>query len=223
VVDTSEPEELLDALGTGGGAAHRADQLTVLASRDVYLTDRGFDMDGMLDFYGAELRSVAEGRSGYDCIRTAGEMTWALRDIPGVEDLLAYEARVNQVMAANPEAAAISLCLYDVERFDAELIVGVLRTHPKAVIAGTVIDNPFTSSRRSSCDSGTTDPTYATPLGFRERHQPPDPARSHAGTNGDDFPRLGLTSARKRGEAGWSVIGSSGLRVAAECAGCPLG
>lgn len=143
VVDTSEPEELLDALGAGGSVAHRADQLTVLASRDVYLTDRGFDMDGMLEFYGAELRGVAEGRSGYDCIRTAGEMTWALRDIPGVEDLLAYEARVNQVMAGNPEAAAISLCLYDVERFDAELIVGVLRTHPKAVIAGTVIDNPF--------------------------------------------------------------------------------
>ena len=53
VVDTSEPEELLDALGTGGGDGHQADQLTVLASRDVYLTDRGFDMDGMLDFYEA--------------------------------------------------------------------------------------------------------------------------------------------------------------------------
>ena len=143
VVDTSEPGELLDALGTGEDDAHRADQLTVLASRDVYLTERGFDMDGMLDFYGAELRGVAEGRSGYDCIRTAGEMTWALRDIPGVEDLLAYEARVNQVMAAYPQAAAISLCVYDVERFDAGLIVGVLRTHPKAAIAGTVIDNPF--------------------------------------------------------------------------------
>ena len=88
VVDTSEPEELLDALGTGGGDGHQADQLTVLASRDVYLTDRGFDMDGML--YGAGLWGIAEGRSGYDCIRTAGEMTWALRD-PGVEDLLAYE------------------------------------------------------------------------------------------------------------------------------------
>jgi hypothetical protein len=143
VVDTSEPEELLDALGAGGAATHLADQLTVLASRDVYLTDRGFDMEGMLGFYGAELRGIAEGRSGYDCIRTAGEMTWALRDIPGVEDLLAYEARVNQVMADHPQAAAISLCVYDVERFDAELIVGVLRTHPKAVIAGTVIDNPF--------------------------------------------------------------------------------
>ena len=62
----------------------------------VYLTERGFGMDG------SELQGVATGRSGYDCIRTAGEMTWALRDIPGVEDLLAYEARVNQVMAANP-------------------------------------------------------------------------------------------------------------------------
>jgi len=143
VVDTSEPEEVLDALGPGGADAHPADQLTVLASRDVYLTDRGFDMEGMLDFYGAELRGVAEGRSGYGCIRTAGEMSWALRDIPGVGDLLAYEARVNQVLAANPDAAAISLCLYDVERFDAELIVGVLRTHPKVVMGGTVIDNPF--------------------------------------------------------------------------------
>jgi hypothetical protein len=143
VVDTSEPEEVLDALGPGGADAHPPDQLTVLASRDVYLTERGFDMEGMLDFYGAELRGVAEGRSGYDCIRTAGEMSWALRDIPGVGDLLSYEARVNQVLAANPEAAAISLCLYDVERFDAELIVGVLRTHPKVVMGGTVIDNPF--------------------------------------------------------------------------------
>ena len=82
VVDTGEPEELLDALGTGGGD-HQADQLTVLASRDVYLTDRGFDMEGMLDFYGAELRGVAEGRSGYDCIRTAGEMTWHCVTSPG--------------------------------------------------------------------------------------------------------------------------------------------
>jgi hypothetical protein len=143
VVDTSEPEELLGALGAAGADAPPADQLTVLASRDVYLTEAGFDMERMLGFYGAELQGVAEGRSGYDCIRTAGEMTWALRDIPGVGDLLAYEARVNQVMAANPDAAAISRCLYDVERFDAELIVGVLRTHPKAVMAATVVDNPF--------------------------------------------------------------------------------
>jgi hypothetical protein len=142
VMDTSEPEEVVDALGATAGGDRPADQLTVLASRDVYLTDRGFDMEGMLAFYGAELEQVASGAAAYPCIRTAGEMTWALRDIPGVGDLLTYEARVNQVVADHPEAA-ISLCLYDVDRFDGELIVGVLRTHPKMVMSGTVVDNPF--------------------------------------------------------------------------------
>jgi hypothetical protein len=142
VLDTSEPEDLVDALGPPAPGDRPADQLTVLASRDVYLTERGFDMEGMLEFYDAELRQVASGASAYPCIRTAGEMSWAVRDVPGAEDLLTYEARVNQVVAANPDAA-ISLCLYDVDRFDGELIVGVLRTHPKMVMSGTVVDNPF--------------------------------------------------------------------------------
>jgi MEDS: MEthanogen/methylotroph, DcmR Sensory domain len=72
VVDTSEPEEVLDALGTGGGDGYQADQLTVLASRDVYLSERGFDMEGMLDFYGPSCRAspraapatTASGRPG---------------------------------------------------------------------------------------------------------------------------------------------------------------
>ena len=51
----------------------QGDQLTVLASRDVYLTDRGFDMEGMLYCYGAELRSVAEGRSDYGFTCHPGE------------------------------------------------------------------------------------------------------------------------------------------------------
>ena len=36
VLDTSEPGDLLNALGTGGGDVHEADQLTALASGDVY-------------------------------------------------------------------------------------------------------------------------------------------------------------------------------------------
>jgi hypothetical protein len=141
IMDTCEPEEILAALNGAAADARPGDQLTVLASRDVYLTDRGFDMEAMLGFYQAELQE-AVGGSTDGCIRTAGEMTWALRGIPGVEDLLVYEARVNQVLGSHPEAA-ISLCLYDVDRFDGELIVGVLRTHPKAVMSGTVVDNPF--------------------------------------------------------------------------------
>jgi hypothetical protein len=59
-----------------------------------------------------------------------------------VEDLLVYEARVNQVLARHPDTA-ISLCVYDVDRFDGEVIVGILRTHPKVALSGTILDNPF--------------------------------------------------------------------------------
>jgi hypothetical protein len=141
VLDTSEPQEVVDALGPVADP-HPGEQLTVLASRDVYLTERGFDMEGMLAFFGDQLRQVASGQSPWPCIRTAGEMTWALRDIPGVQDLLTYEAKVNQVLADHPQAA-ISLCLYDADRFDGELIAGVLRTHPKLAMSGVVLDNPF--------------------------------------------------------------------------------
>jgi hypothetical protein len=134
VVDSGTPEELVAAVGAAEG-------LSVLASGGVYLPGGAFDMDTMLDFYAAALDDVAK-ESADGCIRTAGEMSWATYDVPGAADLLAYEARVNQVLATRP-SAAISMCLYDVERFDGEIVVGVLRTHPKAVLAGTVVDNPF--------------------------------------------------------------------------------
>jgi hypothetical protein len=141
VLDSTDPVEVLDALLVTGPQERLADQLTVLPSREVYLTDRGFDMEEMLAFFAAELRGVMASPA-YECIRTAGEMSWALQDVPGVADLLAYEARVNQVLADHPDTA-ISLCLYDVDRFDGEMIVGVLRTHPKMVLSGQVIENPF--------------------------------------------------------------------------------
>jgi hypothetical protein len=141
LVDTSEPEQILERLDQVAVASSPADQLAVLAAREVYLTDCGFDLEAMLDFYAAELEGIAQG-SAYGCVRTFGEMTWALRDVPGVEDLLVYEARVNQVLARHPDTA-ISLCVYDVDRFDGEVIVGILRTHPKVALSGTILDNPF--------------------------------------------------------------------------------
>jgi len=143
VVDGAQPQLLLDSLDDPlVDQRLERHQLELLASEEVYLAGGEFVLARMVQFWDDNVSSALED-GAYRFVRSVGEMTWALRDVPGVEDLLAYEARVNQVLAANPDAAAISLCLYDVERFDAELIVGVLRTHPKVVMGGTVIDNPF--------------------------------------------------------------------------------
>ena len=37
---------------------------------------------------------------------------------------------------------AILMCLYDLQKFGAEMLVEVLRTHPTVLLDRTVIDNP---------------------------------------------------------------------------------
>ncbi|MBI1389492.1 MAG: hypothetical protein GC154_13700 [bacterium] len=73
-------------------------------------------------------------------IRTAAEMTWALRQVPGREHLMAYEARLNRFYTGKPW---VSLCLYNLTRFDGTAIMDVLHTHPYAISGGVITQNPF--------------------------------------------------------------------------------
>jgi hypothetical protein len=57
-----------------------------------------------------------------------------------VEELCAYEAKINRFAPMYPQ---ILLCLYDLERFTGDVIVDVLKTHPKVLIGNMVIENPF--------------------------------------------------------------------------------
>jgi hypothetical protein len=37
----------------------------------------------------------------------------------------------------------VILCLYALDSFSGELLVDVLKTHPKVLLAGMVLDNPY--------------------------------------------------------------------------------
>jgi hypothetical protein len=67
-------------------------------------------------------------------------MSWAHRDKPGVEKIALYESALNRVMGNVPQ---VNVCLYDLSRCSGELIVDVLKTHPKAMLGTMVIDNPY--------------------------------------------------------------------------------
>ncbi len=58
---------------------------------------------------------------------------------PGRDDLFLYESALNHAVQKMP---AILMCLYDLQKFGAEMLVEVLRTHPKVLLDRTVIDNP---------------------------------------------------------------------------------
>ncbi len=73
-------------------------------------------------------------------VRNIGDMTWAHRDKPGVADLAMYESELNRIIGSYPQ---IVLCLYDMNRCDGEMVLDVLKTHPKVMLGGMVIDNPY--------------------------------------------------------------------------------
>ena len=55
-------------------------------------------------------------------------MTWALREAPGVETLVEYEAQLNLFMPRYPQ---VILCLYELAQFSGGVLVDVLRPTPR--------------------------------------------------------------------------------------------
>jgi hypothetical protein len=67
-------------------------------------------------------------------------MEWALRDNPGVGDLVEYETRLNYVL---PKYADPVICAYDLSKFSASVVMDVMRTHPVVIIGEVLHENPF--------------------------------------------------------------------------------
>ena len=139
VVDATDPEAVIGALGAEPDTASGLeDQLDVRRSSETYLLDGRFSINRMLDFWDVTVGGAVAG--GFSFARAVGEMTWALRQMPGVEDLVRYESELNRFLPRYPQ---MILCLYDLERFNAEVLVDVLKTHPKVLLRGMILDNPY--------------------------------------------------------------------------------
>ena len=142
VMDDPDTERVLAPLSDGLDieVPMRTGQLDLLCSDRAYLPSGYFAPDEMLEFWERGV-GAAVRQAGYTFVRAAGEMTWALRDLPGVEHLVTYEARLNRFLPRYPQ---VVLCLYDLERFtDGLVLMELLRTHPKVLLSGQLLDNPW--------------------------------------------------------------------------------
>ena len=140
VVDSCTPDDVLHRLGVELDVRSYVDdcQLEVLDSDETYFASGGFLPEQMLQFWATKSRACRT--DGSTVTRNIGDMSWAHRDKPGVELLANYESELNRVMGNVPQ---INMCLYDLNRCSGELILDVLKTHPKAMLGGMVIDNPY--------------------------------------------------------------------------------
>ena len=139
--DTPTPSDVADwlaGLDVDLSDAIASHELSMDQALSTYCPDGTFDPTRMCN----AVRNAysASQDEGYAHARVTGEMTWALRGLPGSDLLMTYEAAVNDVVKTHPITA---MCQYDANRFDGETIFDALRVHPYMVMNGQLVRNPY--------------------------------------------------------------------------------
>ena len=78
--------------------------------------------------------------TGRPPMRVVGQMGWVFRSPPGIEQLVTYEASVNEVLNRGKTP---TVCVYDVRRLSGSMMMDLLRAHPLTVMNGVLHENPF--------------------------------------------------------------------------------
>lgn len=112
-------------------------QLEILASENTYTPGGEFAAEKMHDMLERTLQAAS--RAGYESVRACGDMVWALKNLPGTDELLAYEASLNEL---TPKHSCSLICMYDVSSFSDDTLNEVLLTHPYVIKDARITKNP---------------------------------------------------------------------------------
>ncbi|MGA1842546.1 MAG: MEDS domain-containing protein [bacterium] len=139
IADERTAQVILEYLKDDGLDYHlyiKKGQLQILSANDSYIKEGIFDPDSMISLlqHETELSLLM----GYRALRVTGEMSWALKGIPGSHRLIEYESKLNSFF---PGSKCLALCQYDRRVFGAELLLKVLSTHPIIFIGTEAFDN----------------------------------------------------------------------------------
>lgn len=118
--------------------AIRANQLRIVASEETYLKDGIFEAERMFNMLEGLLRDVAA--SPFRRVRTCGDMRWAMRNMPGTDELMEYESRVN-VLTRQYDCTL--MCAYDVNQISGKAMMDILATHPMVVMGDRIYENQY--------------------------------------------------------------------------------
>ncbi|MEI6157254.1 MAG: MEDS domain-containing protein, partial [Atribacterota bacterium] len=118
-------------------ACESSGQLAFFHCQDIYTRDGRFDPDRMIALSKDETEKAL--REGYPVLRVASEASWVLRGIPGSDLLLEYESKLNRDFF--PHYPCLAICQYDRWKFEPDVILGVVATHPFIVHGNRVYQN----------------------------------------------------------------------------------
>jgi hypothetical protein len=127
----------LAAAGVDVDAERASGHLQTGTSEDTYLAGGHFAKERM--FRLLEQRLNALRTSSYTGMRTCGDMAWALREVPGRDELMMYENEVNNLLTGRDDVTF--LCVYDASRISGRMMLDVLSTHTHVVIGKSLHKN----------------------------------------------------------------------------------
>ena len=111
---------------------------TIASAREVYCPGHQFVPSKMLEKLKSGYTETIE--KGYKGLRVTGEMSWAIKGIPGSEKIIEYESLVNTIY---PDYPVTAVCQYNVNDFSGAMIMNVLKVHPKMIAKGRILENPY--------------------------------------------------------------------------------
>jgi len=140
VIDGTAPGQIVSTLGPGGEAAAltAGKQLEVIGASEMYLRSGRFSADEVIGVWKAAI-SDAMYAGQFDAVRVVE--TWSRRDvIPDMNELLMLESEMNRYLPLYPQ---VVMCLYDMDQFGSGALVNLVMTHPRMLVGGMVIENPY--------------------------------------------------------------------------------
>lgn len=115
----------------------REGMLNVLTEDEAYMPDGSFSKDVFIRNMETMARAASE--EGYGSFRACGDESFLVRNGVDVKEWFAAESELNKIL---PDYPHFFFCLYDLDLFDGDTVMYVLRTHPRVYVNGIIIGNP---------------------------------------------------------------------------------
>ena len=116
--------------------------LQLLVPSQAYLRSGSFAPERMIDFMEAAI--LDRRAAGFETMLISGEMTWCLSGAPGVEGMIDYESRLNELLARYPKVTIV--CHYDMHRLSGAITLGALCSHPHVQLPDRIVPGYYVSA-----------------------------------------------------------------------------
>ncbi len=137
VVDSITPQDVIDQID-GAREAYASGQFEIYDSDTAYLSTGSFDPDFTIEFWEKRAQGLVD-EGEFEFITLTGELSWLDRADTPRDDIVRYESWADNFVSRYPMTI---LCLYDLRRLGSSVMMDLLRTHPKLLLGGLLLENP---------------------------------------------------------------------------------